>query len=201
MARQKTFDEDDVLADAMSLFWKCGYEATSIRDLTGHLGISNSSLYATFGDKHEVFLAALARYREIEFEHVRETLRSAESVRDALGQIFSELISNLLADENRRGSFTLNAAVELGGRDPAVTAQLQAHFDDITLLLASHLADGQTKGEITLAHKPADMAQFVLNSLFSLAGVAKVNPNRTYMETIARLTLAIIIPINQELTP
>lgn len=198
MARTKTFNPDDVLADAMSLFWRQGYEATSVRDLTGYLGISSSSLYATFGDKHEIFLASLARYREIELDQVRETLKASGSIYQALAQMFAELIDSLLADEYRRGSFTLNATVELGGRDPAVNAQLQDHFEDITTLLARHLATSQQAGEISTAHDPVEMARFVLNSLFSLAGVAKVYPNRSFMETIAKLTLATILPEHQE---
>lgn len=194
MARPKTFDENDVVTDAMGLFWQRGYEATSVRDLTGYLGISNSSLYATFGDKHEIFLAALARYREIEVEQVRQTLLASPTTRQALEQMFAELIDSLLADEQRRGSFTLNAAVELGGRDPAVTDQLRAHFDDITALLARTLIEGQITGEISDRHGADDMARFILNGLFSLAGVAKVYPNRDFMTTIARLTLTILSP-------
>lgn len=178
----------------MALFWQRGYEATSVRDLTGHLGISNSSLYATFGDKHEMFVAALERYRAIELDQVKETLSRAVTPQEAVGRMFAELIDQLLLDKNRRGSFTLNAAVELGGRDPVVAGQLREHFEDITRLLAACLADGQEAGLVAVAHNPIEMARYILNGLFSLAGVAKVYPNREFMETIARLTLTVIDP-------
>ena len=48
----------------MELFWTRGYEATSVADLTGELGVHPGSLYRAFGDKHALFLRALARYRE-----------------------------------------------------------------------------------------------------------------------------------------
>lgn len=64
MARVKEFDEDVVLDKAVALFWTKGYNGTSAQDLVDHLGISRSSLYGTYGDKHTLFLKALQRYRE-----------------------------------------------------------------------------------------------------------------------------------------
>jgi TetR/AcrR family transcriptional regulator, transcriptional repressor for nem operon len=60
----RRFDEQDIIDHAMELFWTRGYEATSVADLTAELGVHPGSLYRTFGDKHALFLRALARYRE-----------------------------------------------------------------------------------------------------------------------------------------
>ncbi len=49
--RPKGFDQQDALAKAMLLFWRNGYVATSISDLTQELGITAPSLYCAFGDK------------------------------------------------------------------------------------------------------------------------------------------------------
>lgn len=62
MSRTKEFDPDVVLDRAMELFWERGFEATSMALLTERLGIGRASLYATFGDKHQLYLAALRRY-------------------------------------------------------------------------------------------------------------------------------------------
>ena len=52
MARQKEFDCEDALQEAMEVFWSRGYQAASIEDLVKHMGINRQSLYDTFGDKH-----------------------------------------------------------------------------------------------------------------------------------------------------
>src|SRR6266404_4009435 len=62
MARTKEFDSDAVLEKALGLFWERGYEATSMADLVGHLGIARASIYATFGGKRDLYLKALERY-------------------------------------------------------------------------------------------------------------------------------------------
>lgn len=64
MSRSKEFDPDAALQQAMELFWEHGYEATSLAQLTDRLGIGRASLYATFGDKRELYLQALRRYLE-----------------------------------------------------------------------------------------------------------------------------------------
>ena len=62
MARTKTFDPSVALEQAMAVFWLKGYEATSMQDLVEAMGINRASLYATFGDKRQLFLAAIAHY-------------------------------------------------------------------------------------------------------------------------------------------
>ncbi|MFE5588533.1 helix-turn-helix domain-containing protein, partial [Kitasatospora sp. NPDC056531] len=59
MARTKEFDPDAALQAALELFWRRGYEATSMADLVEGLGIARASIYATFGSKRELYLRAL----------------------------------------------------------------------------------------------------------------------------------------------
>ena len=60
--RPPSFDRDAALHAAMLLFWRHGYEATSLRDLTRAMGVTPPSLYAAFGDKKALFRAAVRRY-------------------------------------------------------------------------------------------------------------------------------------------
>src|SRR3954469_6066803 len=60
--RPLSFDRDAALETAMHVFWQRGYEAASIADLTGAMGITPPSLYTAFGDKEQLFLEAFERY-------------------------------------------------------------------------------------------------------------------------------------------
>ncbi|RVD59643.1 helix-turn-helix domain-containing protein, partial [Mesorhizobium sp. M7A.F.Ca.ET.027.03.2.1] len=62
MGRPREFDTEKALVQAMRLFWRKGYEGTSLTDLTEELGITRPSLYAAFGNKEELFLKVLDRY-------------------------------------------------------------------------------------------------------------------------------------------
>lgn len=62
IGRPLSFDRDTALEQAMLTFWRHGYEATSIVDLTTAMGVTAPSLYAAFGDKKRLFLEAARRY-------------------------------------------------------------------------------------------------------------------------------------------
>lgn len=62
MARPLEFDRDQALMSALGVFWRQGYQATSLPDLLGAMSLSRSSLYAAFGDKRALYLQCLDLY-------------------------------------------------------------------------------------------------------------------------------------------
>ena len=90
MARPKEFDIDQVLDRATELFWTKGYEETSMRDLEEGLGVGRQSLYSTFGDKRDLFLAALDRYASLQRERIAPLLAAGRRPRPQSGPYFDE---------------------------------------------------------------------------------------------------------------
>lgn len=192
MARTKEFDTSQALAEAMGHFWERGYEATTMRDLSAHTQVALSSLYATFGGKHDLYLAALRQYRQVEYDELAHLLAAPRPVREVLAGVYAQLIDSLMADPALRGAFTLNAAVELGGQDAAVTNELRDHFDQIGVLLGRRLARAQAEGEIATRFPADDLARFLLFGLYGLAMMVKVYPDRAHLERTAAVTLAVL---------
>src|ERR1700694_1182397 len=64
MGRPRSFDIDRALDRALQVFWRKGYEGSSLSDLTKAMGINRPSLYAAFGDKGKLFRKVLDRYAE-----------------------------------------------------------------------------------------------------------------------------------------
>src|SRR6202161_943446 len=98
MARKKQFDPDKALAKAMAVFWRLGYENTSLDALLRAMDIAKQSLYDTFGDKRALYLKALAYYRNETNGALRRMFESQKSVKDG----FAKLLFALSAESRER---------------------------------------------------------------------------------------------------
>jgi TetR/AcrR family transcriptional repressor of nem operon len=191
--RSKEFDQAAVIEQAMALFCEKGYAATSIRDLVTRLGVSSSSLYATFGDKDAIFLLALKRHSRMEREMLRQVLsQSADNPKTLLLQMFQELIDSLLANQLTGGSLTLKASVELENRKPEVSAVIAEHTEEAASMFAEFLERAAQSGQIRLRQPARQVADYILFNFFNLNFLAKVNLDRACLENYVQLVLSVL---------
>ncbi|MDO0559408.1 TetR/AcrR family transcriptional regulator, partial [Escherichia coli] len=96
MARPLNFDPSVKLQEVMMLFWKKGYNGTSLADLMQVTGLSKSSLYQTFGNKHDLFLSAFEMYHQKRLSQLNEILSSENTALNAI----EKLIHFTIAEDN-----------------------------------------------------------------------------------------------------
>ncbi|MFC5181222.1 TetR/AcrR family transcriptional regulator [Actinomadura harenae] len=150
MARPRQFDEDHAVVKATDLFWRRGYNATSVRDLGAELNLTPSSLYRTFTDKHTLFLRVLDHYRATESAQAERWLESdGRPVRHVLRDWMLWLVSCPPDAEPGRGCFVVNTATELGVTDAQVAERTEAAFEVTRQALRSLLVEGRSKGELS----------------------------------------------------
>src|SRR6266446_8126011 len=101
--RPRSFDREQALERAMQVFWKQGYEATSIHDLTRAMGINPPSLYAAFGDKERLFMEAVERYQEQRRQSVTKVFDEAPTAKEAVHRLLREAASRLACSGHPRG--------------------------------------------------------------------------------------------------
>lgn len=123
MGRPRQFDESDLLDAATELFWSQGFDDTSVEDVSRRTGVGNGSIYAAYGNKRGLFLAAFERYCERRARFVREVIGSAPgSARAAVRTLFQAIIDDCAAQPDRRGCLMLNSIAQLSGRIPEVVS-------------------------------------------------------------------------------
>jgi AcrR family transcriptional regulator len=88
--RPRSFDRDKALERAMQVFWRQGYEATSVSDLTRAMGINPPSLYAAFGDKERLYLDALERYQRSRLAAVAKWFGEEPTAKAAVARLLRE---------------------------------------------------------------------------------------------------------------
>ena len=121
--RPRAFDPEAVLTQAMDVFWKDGFAATSLDDLSAATGLNRPSLYGAFGDKRALYIQAYRHYRE----HVRETfaplLTEPAPVRAKLRRtLLAALDFYLSGEDGPRGCFTVLTASSDAIADPEIRA-------------------------------------------------------------------------------
>lgn len=190
MARPKAFDREVALEQAMYTFWCRGYEATSMQDLVDAMGINRQSLYDTFGDKHELYLEALERYRCGEGIAFLYPLDDQKPIRQRLERMFDLLIEDSVSDKDRKGCFIANATLERANQDKAVKRFVEANFDQSVAKFETVFSEAQRKGELSKDKSAKSLAVFTMNAIAGLRVTAKVTPDRAMLTSIVKTMLA-----------
>lgn len=148
MARPLKFDTEPLLDKAMNLFWRQGYEATSVQDLSQELDLHPGSIYNTFGDKHALFMATLDRYAATAGCYITDLLYQPGSARQAIEQVFQISVDLLSAQEGRRGCLMTNTAMECAERDTEAARKVAAYQQTVEDAFIETLNRGQEAGEL-----------------------------------------------------
>jgi TetR/AcrR family transcriptional repressor of nem operon len=184
MPWEKQFDADEVLDKAMQVFWNRGYEATSMQDLVDRTGINRGSLYATYRDKHALFLAALRRYADtIHFKRLTD-LEARFGPRETIRQLFLAYTSEPSQKSGNRGCFLTNTALELAAHDReagTIVAQAQKRTEEF---LARLVKKGKAEGEVAPDVKPMETAAALLASLIGLSVLTRSRPEPALLQRI-----------------
>ena len=191
MAGKKSFLPEQVLDKAMGLFWKQGYEGTSIEDLVQCMGLGRGSLYDTFGDKHALYLAALSRYLAKYQGQVAEVLQQTGPLSEILERFFHACIEELLSDPACRGCFLVNATVEMAPHDPEVNTIVQSALQEIEEGFYRLLIRAQVAGDLSWTHDPHQLAHFLLGTLVSIRVLARGKPDRRVLQDVVKTALAV----------
>jgi TetR/AcrR family transcriptional repressor of nem operon len=184
MPWDKQFDRDKVLRKAMEAFWEKGYAATSMQDLVDCTGVNRASLYATYGDKKELFLATLRLYDLSLRKALLENLDQRPSPRAAIRELLEGFTEMALAKGKCRGCYLTNTSLELAAHDAEVRRIVAAAQADTESFFLRKLEQGQAKKEFSPALDPAAGARALLAALLGLLVLARSRPDRVLLQSI-----------------
>jgi TetR/AcrR family transcriptional regulator, transcriptional repressor for nem operon len=174
VGRPRQFDEDAAVEQAMQVFWRHGYAATTPQRLVEALGIGKGSLYNTFGSKHALFVRALRRYRDGQVQVLIEMLGEPGRVKDRLRWALRHLAEMDLADPDHRGCLAVNTAAEVAGTDEVATDLIRGMFNRTEEAFRALVEEGQRTGEIAAGRDPGAVASLLLNTVVGLRLLARL---------------------------
>lgn len=192
MARPREFNESEALGDAMHLFWGSGYESASLSEITKATGLSKSSLYDTFGSKHELMLSSLQYYIENMVEPSLVILEEGPSPRGAIEQRFEMIIEMMTGPGPRRGCLIANTTLELGARDKSVAKTLLAAQDMVEQAYVRAIERGQAADEIGTAKDARSLARYIMACLAGMICLSKSGFDAPMLRDIAATAMQAI---------
>lgn len=162
MGRNKSYIREEVIENALETFWRMGYSATSLSDLTEATGLNKKSLYNEFGPKEDLFNIVLEHYRMKKFPQIQILKKEplgVQNVRDYL-----EL---LVADSSIKGCLLCLSINEKDLLEKSASKSVKSDFSGLTGLIEQNLITYDEKRSTALA-------TLISSQIFSVAGLGKL---------------------------
>jgi AcrR family transcriptional regulator len=186
--RPRTLDREKALEAALKLFWRHGYEGTSIADLTAAMGATPPSLYAAFGSKEQLYRDAVELYAASYGGFPARALAEEPSAYRAMERILAEAIEVYSAEARgcmlASGALTCapehqHVARELASLRLAAIAAIKARFDTAV-----------AEGELDAGADTAALASFYAAVIQGLSIQARDGVKRAILQSMAAAALA-----------
>lgn len=191
MSRTLTFDRTEKVWEAVKLFSEQGYEATSMQDVADRLGLNRSSIYNTFGSKHDLYLEALDVYRQKGLRALRTQLTDAPTAIDGIRAAFEAVAREALTSSD--GCLITNASVERTACDPAVKARTEESLEEMRTLFQDAVEHAQREGDVDPSRDAQALGRCLTNAYNGLRVTAKSEPCDDVVHDIVRETLHCLI--------
>ncbi len=191
--RPREFDKDKALDSAMLVFWRNGYEGTSLSDLTTAMNINRPSLYGTFGDKEKLFLQVIERYLETYGTKGVRQLSQYPEIERAIAAFFDCVVEQLTDSQLPPGCLIANSTLECGGnRFDAIGRRLSQCHAESEAALYSRLRLAQAQGQLPEAEDVQALAQFFTATMLGMGAIARTNSNPVMIRQLAKTALRVL---------
>lgn len=191
--RPRAYDPQAALKQATETFWKTGYSGTSLDSIAAATGMNPPSLYAAFGNKHAIYLEALARYWEISLAATREALAEDRPLGKSLMLAYEAALSIYFSGKrNARGCFVIGTAVTEAGEDAAIRNSVAAGLRAIDADFEVRFRKAIERGELKPGADPATLAILAAATMHTIAIRARTGARRAELREIAQKAVSVI---------
>ena len=170
--RPRTYRRDEALDAAVELFWRQGYDATSLNDLLRAMKISKSSFYADFQSKKALYHTCLQQYQRFVVDHLRNLQSQSTSLREFLQLVFQEVIEDATSRQPK-GCLIVNSAVEFGQHRKEFSAEVRTALDAVESTFEQVIRLGIKQNEISPEISPKVSAKYLTTCLSGIRAMIK----------------------------
>ena len=162
MARNKEFDYDEKLEIVRNLFWEKGYNATSMHDIVATMNLNRSSIYDTYGNKHDLFLKCFSNYASFKENQYLKASKAKEKAIDALEYVIRDVVDQTLTDDE--SCLIVKTIFEVAPFDEEVKLLLSNRGKSLQMILGNLIVQAQKDGDIKSKKNATIIARYILSS-------------------------------------
>jgi AcrR family transcriptional regulator len=166
--RPREFDVDVALAAALRVFWRNGYEAASMTELTAEMGITKPSLYAAFGNKEALFHKALDLYEREKLAYIAPALQ-APTARGVAERLLAGALRMQTSNCDPKGCLSVISSATCGAEAAGIKAEVVARRASSEAALIRRFEQAQTDGDLPDGMTPQALARYLFAILQGLA--------------------------------
>ena len=192
MARPREFNEVEAMNSAVNVFMAKGYQAASLMDLLKAMDLSKSSLYNSFGTKHELFLSAIDHYSILKERELKEQLETVGSAKSKIEYIFHSIVEHAVSEIGTRGNLLHNCAIEVLPQDPVAGEKISNGLSRLKGVYVEVIRHGQDSGEISKKYDAEMLGDLIISSIMGLLSFARATPDKNKLSTLSKMITEMI---------
>jgi AcrR family transcriptional regulator len=166
--RPREFDYDHALDSAMRVFWSKGYEGTSMQDLTDAMHMNRPSIYASFGNKEELFCKALERYAQNSAAFFK-TVLDQPTLKLSIEKFLLGSADSFTSSDHPNGCFAVQGALVVGGDSALVKQEALLRREAVVEVLKERIQKAIAEGELIDGTDAEELARFFVAVLQGMA--------------------------------
>lgn len=187
MPREAQFNIEEKLGQALHLFWRQGYNATSMSDIKSELELNPGSIYSAFGSKRELYIKSLEMY-QANVENLFKRLSENPSPKARILALFERILDEIKSGTECTGCFMLNATLEVAPHDREVQLIADKANQRMVHFFREEILKAQAAGEVPKSVNPESVSEMLILLLYGLRVRVRSRPPIEEMENaVARV--------------
>ena len=186
--RPLAFNQDKALEAALNVFWTHGYEGASMAELATVLGINKPSIYATFGNKEELFRKALARYRAGPAAFVREAINEP-TARLVVEKLLMQAVDFFSDKSTPNGCMIVQAALTGGQGSSTIQQELIVYRKNFEASFNERFELAQAQGDVPPNVNTQQLAKYIATIHQGMSVQATSGATREELQAIVEMAM------------
>jgi len=192
--RPRAYEPEIALSRALDVFWKEGFAATSLDDLSAATGMNRPSLYGAFGDKRELYIKSYESYRDRARVRMAEVFALDLPLRPMLLRVYGIALDMYLSGKDGpRGCFTVMTATSEAVFDPEIRALVVTGLVEMDRFFARLFRIAKERGELGPSADPQVLAQLASATIHTIAVRARAQVPRAELEAIVNGAIDVML--------